>query len=89
MKRWAVVLLVAWAGAAMASVPTKVRVIHEKDRTVYRKKTVVNFGDVTLDGEWANPEGAYVLDRERTHFKTLVKVKKRFTRKLRASTDDL
>ena len=86
MKGWMVGLgVLAFAGSSVA----QVRVIHEKDRTVVRKKTVVDFNDVTIDGELTKPEGSYVLNRSKTTFPSLVKLRDSFAPELRKSVDDL
>lgn len=83
--RWLGVAVVGVAGIASA----QVRVIHEKDRTVYRKKTVVDFNDVAVEGELTKPEGSYVLNRSKSTFQSLVKVRDNFAQELRKSADDL
>jgi hypothetical protein len=85
--RWGVVALGLVGGAAFAS--DEVRVIHEKDRTIYRKKTVVDFNDVAVEGELTKPEGSYVLNRGKSTFQSLVKVRDNFAPELRKSVNDL
>jgi hypothetical protein len=85
--RVAVMGLGLWSGMAVAS--AQVKVIHEKDRTIYRKKTVVDFNDVAVEGELTKPEGSYVLNRGKSTFQSLVKVRDNFAPELRKSVDDL
>lgn len=88
MRGWlGVVALVGMGVAGVAS--AQVRVIHEKDRTIYRKKTVVDFNDVAVEGELTKPEGSYVLNRSKSTFQSLVKVRDNFAPELRKSADDL
>ncbi|XXF81009.1 hypothetical protein P2318_14975 [Myxococcaceae bacterium GXIMD 01537] len=95
MKRLtsAVVVAVLWAGAAWAQqqAPAKdqVKVIQEEDRTVYRKKTVIDFNDVAVEGVLTKPEGSYVLNRKRTDFQSLIKVRENFAPELQKSVDNL
>lgn len=84
---WRVVAMGVVGVAGVAS--AQVRVIHEKDRTIYRKKTVIDFNDVAVEGELTKPEGSYVLNRSKSTFQSLVKVRDNFAPELRKSVDDL
>ncbi len=68
---------------------TTVRTIQEEDRVVVRKKAVVDFTDVTVDGELTRPEGSYVLNKKRTRFNSLIKVRDNFVPELQKSVDNL
>jgi hypothetical protein len=70
----------AWAGE---------RVIREADKTVVRKKSVVDFSDVAVEGELVKPEGSYVLDRNRATFQSLIRVRSSFVPELQKSVDNL
>ena len=83
--RWAVVLAASLAGPASS----EEKVIQEADKTVVRKKTTVDFTDVTVDGELTKPEGSYVLDRNRTRFGSLIKLRDNFVPELQKSVDNL
>ena len=95
MRRLASVAVVMglWVAptAAMAQDESKdtVKVIQEEDRTVYRKKTVIDFTDVTVEGELTKPEGSYVLNRKKTDFQSLIKVRENFDPELQKSVDNL
>jgi hypothetical protein len=95
MRRLASVAVVMglWvvAPAAMAQEHSKdsVKVIQEEDRTVYRKKTVIDFTDVAVEGELTKPEGSYVLHRKKTDFQSLIKVRENFDPELQKSVDNL
>ena len=86
MRRW-------WMGALLGLVATAAhaedRVVREADRTVIRKETRVDFADQTLEGNIVRPEGNYILDRNRTQFESLVRLRTSFERELRTSTDGL
>lgn len=79
------------AGPALAQDQGKdsVKVIQEEDRTVYRKKTVIDFTDVAVEGELTKPEGSYVLNRKKTDFQSLIKVRENFDPELQKSADNL
>lgn len=98
MKRLASAVVVAaavWAGPVMAQEQKaagpqdEVKVIQEQDRTVYKKKTVIDFTDVAVEGELTKPEGSYVLNRKQTDFQSLIKVRDNFAPELQKSVDNL
>jgi hypothetical protein len=74
------------AGSAFAQ---KVNVVQEADKVVVRKKTVVDFTDVAIDGDLTKPEGSYSISKTKTKFKTLIKVRSDFNPELQKSTDSL
>ncbi len=65
------------------------RVIQEEDRVVYKKTTVVDFNDVTLEGELTKPEGSYMLNRRRSNFNSLIRLRDNFVPELQKSVDNL
>lgn len=65
------------------------KVVQEADRTVYKKKTVIDFSDVQIQGELTKPQNSYLLNRRRTNFQTLLKIRANFLPELFNSTDDL
>jgi hypothetical protein len=83
--RLVMLAMAAWSLPALA----EERVIHEPDKTIVRKKTVIDFTDVAVEGELTKPEGSYVLDRNRTRFQSLVKVRDNFVPELQRSVDNL
>ncbi|MCP3144466.1 hypothetical protein [Pyxidicoccus xibeiensis] len=82
-------LWVAPTAAVAQESKDTVKVIQEEDRTVYRKKTVIDFTDVAVEGELTKPEGSYVLHRKKTDFQSLIKVRENFDPELQKSVDDL
>ena len=85
--RWSLAALsLIWAGAPARA---EEKVIHEADKTVVRKKTVIDFSDVAVEGDLTKPEGSYVLDRNKTRFQSLVKVRDNFVPELQKSADNL
>ena len=65
------------------------KVVQEADKTVFRKKTVIDFTDVAVEGELTKPEGSYVLNRKKTRFNSLIKVRDNFVPELQKSVDNL
>lgn len=45
---------------------------------IYKKKTVVSFGDDTIDGDLTKPDGAYVESRKRVRHSNLIKIRDNF-----------
>lgn len=90
MNRYVAALLIAGAIVGTSSVAAAAdTVIQEADRVVYKKKTVVDFGDVTLEGELTKPEGSYLLNRKRTKFSSLIRMRDNFLPELQKSVDNL
>lgn len=65
------------------------KVIQEADRTVFRKKTVIDFTDVAVEGELTKPEGSYNVSKKKTRFDSLIKVRTDFNPELKTSVDNL
>ncbi len=86
MRRWSMAALLV-LGAATARAEEKV--VREADRTVIRRETRIDFADQTLEGNIVRPEGNYILERNRSRFESLVRLRSSFERELRASTDGL
>ena len=45
---------------------------------VYKKHTVVDFGDDTIDGNLSRPDGAYLQSRKQQRHQRLIKVRDSF-----------
>jgi hypothetical protein len=78
-------MMLGLSGAALA----QDTVIREADKTSFKKKTVIDFSDVTIQGELTKPEGSYLLNRKKTKFTTLLKIRQNFLPELFNSTDNL
>ena len=74
-----VVVSVLFTGTAMA----------QDSKTVYSKKTVVDFSDVTIEGELVKPEGSYIATRKASRFNKLIKVRENFNPEMVKSVDYL
>ena len=85
----AVLCLIAALPALAAEVPKGVKVVQEPDKVIVRKRTVVDFDDVTVQGELVKPEGSYLLHRNKTRFEPLIQLRENFDRELRQSADNL
>jgi hypothetical protein len=87
MRFMLTVVLVVTAMGAPAFAQEKV--IREADRVVTRKKTVIDFTDVAVEGELTKPEGSYSVSKKKTTFRTLIKVRDNFNPELQKSVDNL
>jgi hypothetical protein len=65
------------------------KVVREADKTVFRKKTTIDFTDVAVEGELTKPEGSYSVSKKKTTFKTLIKLRDNFNPELQKSVDNL
>jgi len=84
-----VVLVALLSFSAVAEEKPGVKVIQEPDKVVVRKRTVIDFNDVTVEGELTKPEGSYVLNRNRTRFQSLIRLRDNFNPELQKSADNL
>jgi hypothetical protein len=63
--------------------------VREADKVEYKKKTIIDFSDVTIQGELTKPEGSYLLNRKKTNFTSLLKIRGNFLPELFNSLDNL
>ena len=89
MKALIVVLATLVSGAALAQGKEGGDAVQEADKTVFRKKTVIDFTDVAVEGDLTKPEGTYTLSKKKTRFSSLIKVRQNFIPELRDSKDNL
>ncbi len=61
----------------------------EADKTVYSKKTVIDFSDVNIEGELTKPEGSYIKNRKKTRFRNLIELRGNFRPELARSVSKL
>ena len=55
----------------------------------YKKKTVIDFEDLLIEGELKKPTGDYFFERKKRKFDSLIKVRKNFEAEMFKSVDDL
>src|SRR5438270_13819121 len=65
------------------------KVVQEADKIVVRKRTVIDFNDVTVEGELTKPEGSYLMNRNKTRFQSLIRLRDNFNPELQKSADNL
>ena len=85
----AALALPARAGAGDEPRKPGPRVVQEPDKVVVRKRTIIDFNDVTVEGELTRPEGSYLLNRNRSRFESVVKLREDFNPELQKSADNL
>ena len=88
LRNWAVSTSVMLA-VLVGDVAVAQDVIREEDKVVYRQKTVIDFSDVTIEGELTKPEGSYFAARKAARFNKLIKVREDFVPEMLKSTDHL
>jgi hypothetical protein len=64
-------------------------VLQEPDRTVYRKKTDLDFGASPVEGEIKKPINSYIYVKGKTVFGSQMKVRGDFVPELQKSVDSL
>ncbi|MFC1609341.1 hypothetical protein ACFL6C_00145 [Myxococcota bacterium] len=74
--------LTSFAGAALAQEGGG-------DSVSYKKKTIIDFSDVLIEGELTKPEGSYVVSRKLSRFSTLIQYRQDYKFELLNSANDL
>ena len=77
MKNFAVAVCVFLFSFCVLAKP-KIKVIKGKDKIVYKKNTIINFNERTVDGELIKPKGGFIQSRGRAKFNSLIKYRKDF-----------
>jgi hypothetical protein len=55
----------------------------------YKKKTVINFEDDTIEGDLKTPDGQYLEVRARNRHRSLIRIRTEFRREVLGSIADL
>ena len=82
-------IAVGLLGANESLAQDKDTTITEGDKTVYNKKTVIDFSDVNIEGELTKPEGSYIKNRKKTRFRNLIELRGNFRPELKRSASAL
>ena len=59
------------------------------EKVVIKKRTLIDFSDVNIEGELRKPDGLYFGSRKRTRFNKMINVRPNFVPEIKASTDQL
>lgn len=89
MKKLIGTLLISAAVGLSGSAFAQTEEVREADKVEYKKKTIIDFSDVTIQGELTKPEGSYLLNRKKTNFTSLLKIRGNFLPELFNSLDNL
>lgn len=86
-----VLLALALGGTAFAqsTTPAPTTSAPAPDRVKFKKRTVIEFRDVTLNGTVERPNGARIVGRTKTKFPILIQIRRNFDAKLLHSIDRL
>jgi len=60
-----------------------------EEQVVYKKTTIIDFSDVTITGELAKPEGSYLMNKKKTSFNLLIRVRDNFLPEMIKTVDNL
>ena len=82
-------LVTAALALAVPALAQETTYVQESDKTVYNKKTVIDFSDVNIEGELTKPEGSYVKNRKKTRFRNLIELRGNFRPELSRSVSKL
>ena len=83
-KRLNVVLVIVGVlGASTAAVA------QEDDSVSYKRKTVINFEDDTIEGDLKTPDGQYLETRKNMRHRSLIRIRRDFRREVMGSIADL
>lgn len=77
----AVLLVGALASPAMAQ--------EDGGNVQYKKKTVINFEDDTIEGDLKTPDGQYLEVRAKMRHRSLIRIRTEFRREVLGSISDL
>jgi len=81
-KKWIVALIAAAVLYGLSG-----NLFAEEER--FKKKTVIDFDEVLLEGELKKPAGQYITERREMKFDTLIKGRTNFEKEMLKSVDVL
>lgn len=82
-RRTPALVLVVLLGAIAAPVAA------QDNETIYKKKTVINFEDDTIEGDLKTPDAEYLEARKRMRHASLIKIRDNFRRSVLQSVGEL
>jgi len=94
MKKLRMLLFFALLGTSVAALAQDDSEVGGGTKTAtetvsYKKRTVIDFSDVTIEGELTKPEGSYLVNRKKTRFKNLIEVRAHFRPELNKTVNAL
>lgn len=79
----------ALCGGLVTASPVSAQDVAPGDKIVFKKKTLIDFSDVSIEGELRKPDGGYYGSRKRTRFNKLISVRRDFVPEIVSSADNL
>jgi len=89
MAKWMVMAFAMAFATGVAAEEGEEKVIREEDRVEFKKQTMIDFSDVMVTGELMKPDGAYVKNRRKMQFDTLIELRANFRPELVLSASEL
>lgn len=80
--------VVPWRGMVLLTVLAAANTSRAED-VVYKKHTVVDFGDDMIEGDLSKPDGAYLESRKRLRHQRLIKIRESFREEILQSVRGL
>lgn len=59
------------------------------EKVVIKKRTLIDFSDVNIEGELRKPDGLYFGSRKKTRFDKMINIRPHFNSEIAASMDQL
>lgn len=61
----------------------------EEPTVRYKKKTEIDFDDVSIDGALKRPHGSYLLEKRQSNFNPLIRLKENFNKEIHDSVQEI
>ena len=76
------IFLVALLASSALALPAIAQESDSAPEVRYKKRTEIDFEDVSVDGELKKPHGAYLLDKRQSSFNPLIRLKENFNEEM-------
>ena len=76
------IFLVALLASSALTLPAIAQDSDSEPEVRYKKRTEIDFEDVSVDGELKKPHGAYLLDKRQSSFNPLIRLKENFNEEM-------
>ena len=81
--------LVIAFGLALLATLSSATLAQDQGGVSYKRKTVINFEDDTIEGDLKTPDGQYIEHRKKMRHKSLIRIRRDFRREVLGSIADL
>jgi hypothetical protein len=82
-------LAAAFGLALLATLYASAAAAQDQSGVSYKRKTVINFEDDTIEGDLKTPDGQYIEHRKKMRHKSLIRIRRDFRREVLGSIADL